>query len=179
MTSITSITDLTNLLPKCKGKEFADIVSSMKLDPRETKPFQFWESDNYTRNCVCHNEEFELILLCWEPGHITPIHAHGGEECWVYMVEGELFEERFRHDEGKNLVACAEWKMASYNTSYMEDDMGFHRLSNRTKERAMSLHLYVNPISQCSVYNEEREIFEQRDLHYYSVNGIKQKSVSV
>ena len=179
MIRVTSIAELKNYLPQCKGRDFTEIVTTMKLNPKETTPYQFWNEEHYTRNCIVRSENFELLLLCWEPGQFTPIHGHGGEECWVYMVEGNLHEERFKLDQNNQLVISNQWEMPAYHTSYMEDDMGFHLLRNNSGQRAISLHLYVNPIDSCMVYDEESKQFETKELTYYSLNGIKQKDVLV
>ena len=76
-----SITELITLLSNEGHKQYADIFSSIKLSKSAFKDCSSWSDESYTRNCIVENEKFELILLCWEKGQITPIHDHGGEEC--------------------------------------------------------------------------------------------------
>jgi cysteine dioxygenase len=34
--------------------------------------------DHYARNLVCRTPTFELLVLCWRPGHESTIHDHAG-----------------------------------------------------------------------------------------------------
>lgn len=115
-----------------------------------------------------------MILLCWEPGQETPIHCHNDQECWVYVLKGEFDEKRYsENSSGPKLEV--EQSCCKDGVSYMKDEMGFHKLINSTNGRAMSLHLYVKPIEACNVYNELSEKFEEKQLTYYSYEGIALK----
>lgn len=175
MQAISSIEELVEVLPHCSGTEFIDITKKLSLGPDDLEPFAHWDKDFYTRNCVSRNDDYELILLCWEPGQKTPIHCHNGEECWVYSVQGELEERRFKLiDEQKDQDDLKETRRAMMRegrVAYMNDEMGFHSLHNLSKERAMTLHLYVSPIDSCRIYNEEEECFVRKEMQYTSFEG--------
>lgn len=112
-------------------------------------------------------EDYELVLLCWEEGQQTPIHCHGGMECWVHMVQGELEEKRFEQPDA-TIEPTLTNKMAltSSHLSYMNDDMGFHSLRNIYPGRSISLHLYAKPIDSCEIYNSDTGKGEARELSY-------------
>jgi cysteine dioxygenase len=114
-------------------------------------------------------DKFELLLLCWEEGQETPIHCHNGEECWVYLAKGQLREKRYI-EEDDTLKLLADVKMTKDRLSYMNDDLGYHSLHNLKDGQSMSLHLYVGPIEECSVYKEEKDKFVFKELDYYSKN---------
>ena len=61
--------------------------------------FCSWSESTYTRNCIFENERFELILICWQSSQKTPIHDHGGEECWVKFIDGEFKETIYKSNE--------------------------------------------------------------------------------
>jgi cysteine dioxygenase len=49
----------------------------------------------YARNLIARSEFAELLLLCWRPGHRTPIHDHGGSIGVVMVCEGLLTETMY------------------------------------------------------------------------------------
>ncbi len=46
----------------------------------------------YTRTLVGYDEQFIVLLLCWEKGQSSPIHDHAGSSCWVKILTGTLDE---------------------------------------------------------------------------------------
>lgn len=167
---ITSLNQLLEELPNCKGNDFVEIARNMDISLDDLKAYAHFSDQTYTRNCIMRTDEFELLLLCWNPGQITPIHCHNGEECWVYLAEGKLREKRYQEKENK-IEKIADTKMSQSRLSYMNDHMGYHSLQNIADEKSMSLHLYVSPIDECKVYDEDKEEFIKKDLSYYSYKG--------
>lgn len=167
--NITSLNKLLEVLPTCSGQDYFDIARNLAIPEEDLLPFAFWSEKTYTRNCVSRTEDYELLLLCWEKGQETQIHCHNGEECWVYLAEGKLREKRYVENNG-NLKLIADVKMTQDRLSYMNDDLGYHSLHNLNEGRSMSLHLYVGPIDQCSVYKEEKDKFVFKELEYHSEN---------
>ena len=170
MESITSLKKLLEVLPECENQDYFDLAKNLKIPEEDLLPFAFWSNETYTRNCVVRTEDYELLLLCWEKGQDTPIHSHNGEECWVYLAEGELREKRFVLQNEK-LGKEADVKMTESKLSYMNDDLGYHSLHNINNGRSMSLHLYVGPIDECSIYESEIDQFVTKELDYYSKKG--------
>lgn len=167
--NITSLKKLLEVLPHCEGQDYFDLAKNLSIPDEELLPFAFWSNHNYTRNCVHRTNDYELLLLCWEEGQETPIHCHNGEECWVYLAKGKLREKRYVDKDGE-LELIADVKMTQDRLSYMNDDLGYHSLHNLHDGRSMSLHLYVGPIDECSVYKEEKDKFVFKELDYYSEN---------
>eukprot|EP00978_Attheya_sp_CCMP212_P010609 scaffold25804_cov58-Attheya_sp.AAC.2 len=59
----------------------------------------FDPSQHYTRNLVStDNENFTLLILCWNPGRTSPIHDHPCDGCWMRVCEGSVREERYVND---------------------------------------------------------------------------------
>ena len=167
---ITSLKQLKDKLKTLTKEEYKSIGVSLDIPLQDIIPYAFWSSEHYTRNCIIREPEYELILLCWEPGQETPIHCHGGEECWVYIMDGQIEETHFQFDEGQLKLESLS-KLNSGEKSFMTDDIGYHMLVNNTKNRAMSLHLYMETIDTCTVYDQTLNEFVPQDLSYYSYKG--------
>lgn len=169
---ISSLQELLEVLPRCSGKEFVEIARDMTLDPADFEPYSFWRKGFYTRNCIARSDKYELLLLCWEEDQKTPIHCHNNQECWVYMLQGQVHEVRYDLDEDKQtLTPTKEAYMTEGGYSYMNDDMGFHSLQNENNGRSMSLHLYMNPIDECRIMNEDNGKIIRKKLQYHSFEG--------
>lgn len=168
---ISSLSQLINKLKGATKDEYKSIGVILDIPLREFLPFANWSKDHYTRNCIAREENFELILLCWENGQTTPVHCHGGEECWVYMVDGTLDESNFQISDDELIKEGTE-RLRVGEKSFMSDEFGYHKLENNTSRRAMSLHLYMDPIDECTIYDKKSDEFTPVSLSYYSYKGI-------
>jgi len=171
--AVNTIEELLEILPQCSGTDFVKLADQLELDPEDFEPYAYWSDESYTRNCVSRNDEYELILLCWEPGQETPVHCHNGEECWVYGLKGEMDEIRFQNKPGSehDIYETDRGTMKEGTVAYMHDNMGFHSLHNNSGERAMTLHLYMRPIDSCRIYDEEQDRFIRKDMKYTTKDG--------
>ncbi|MFK7786447.1 MAG: cysteine dioxygenase family protein [Crocinitomicaceae bacterium] len=168
-TTINTINELVTALAEGERTTYNQIFRSMHIPVSEFENFCSWSDGCYTRNCVFEDEKFELILLCWEEGQKTPIHDHGGEECWVKTVKGELEESLFKMDEENTLKLIKSDVSQANDITYMIDFMGFHSLKNISEGRSMSLHLYAKPIKTCNIFDETTGNFINRELVYTTV----------
>jgi cysteine dioxygenase len=165
-TILQSLNDLISALSDGERTTYNHIIHSLQLEPNAFEKYANWSKDCYTRNCIADTEKFELILICWCAGHQTSIHDHGGEECWVKVVEGEFKETIYKQDEVGALKLTKTKFSKKNDVTYMKDFMGFHRLENSANKRSMSLHLYAKPIRSCNVFNEVSKTFVHKELDY-------------
>lgn len=171
MSRVLTLDQLLSRLQDCQGQDYVHLAEQLDLLPSQFTSYQFWNQDHYTRNCIVRNADYELILLCWDKNQKTPIHCHGGEECWVYMLDGTISESRYIENAERGLKETSCEEVSNSNLSYMTDDMGFHSLTNIGEGTAMSLHLYVKPITKCRVYDESKMMFIERKMSDYSFEG--------
>ena len=165
-TILQGLNDLISALSESERATYNHIIHSLQLEPNAFEKYANWSKDCYTRNCIADTEKFELILICWCAGHQTSIHDHGGEECWVKVVEGEFKETIYKQDEVGALKLTKTKFSKKNDVTYMKDFMGFHRLENSANKRSMSLHLYAKPIRSCNVFNEASKTFVHKELDY-------------
>ncbi len=168
---IDSVSQLIQVLEKSQASDFVKISKRLKLKASDFEEHASWGEDSYTRNCIGRNEHYELLLLCWDAQQDTPVHCHNGEECWVYNLQGNFEEIRFdfKDESEEELIETSRETMQAKEISYMHDNMGFHSLHNRSKQRGMTLHLYMNPIDSCRVFDEEVGSFVRKEMSYDTV----------
>ena len=170
MKVINKLSELIIELNNSTKDEYAAIGARIEIPLEQLKPYSHWNSEFYARNCIERTEHFELILLCWEAEQETPVHCHGGEECWVYVMDGKLEETHFQYENDELITESIE-VLSKGEKSFMCDDLGYHKLENTGGKRSISLHLYMDPIDTCTRFDEKSHNFEPVDLSYYSYKG--------
>ena len=166
-----SLNELISALKNEQSTKYHDILHSMEIPKSAFEVFCSWSESTYTRNCIFENERFELILICWQSSHKTPIHDHGGEECWVKVIDGEFKETVYKLNEVSEVNILKTNLFKAGDISYMIDFMGCHQLKNLSSHRALSLHLYAKPIRNCNVYDEQSKEFVQKKMSYNTVSN--------
>lgn len=166
---INTISNLVDRLQHNNPKDYPKLIKQIDIPPSAFDKYANWEDTTYTRNCIFRDSEFELILLCWKNIQSTPIHAHGGEQCWVYQIKGKALEKRYSYINDK-LILESTYNLEPGVLSYMDDEMGYHAIQT-LEERVMTLHIYVNPIDKCLVYNADIQSFEIKHMTYDSIHG--------
>ena len=166
MKSPDNIQHLIDLLSKSSLEDYNSILNNFHFNSIDFKAFESWSSKKYTRNCLYRNQDFELILICWEKGQETAIHGHDGENCWVCLLEGELEEVFYTIDTHNYLREDQSQKLLPKQISFMNDNIGFHQLKNSNPGTSKSLHVYAKPIKNCRSYDKSKGYFVKRKLSY-------------
>lgn len=169
MASITSIEELIDEFSSVPLEEKPQVLERIEIPSEELEEYASWEDGDYTRNCLWRCDEFEIILLCWDEQAETKIHDHGGQDCWIYQVEGDLLEKRYKEDSRDNLKLEEKLRIKEGELSYMNDKMGYHSIKNDSDDRALTLHFYATPIDRCRIYSPEKSKFEMTELVYSSL----------
>lgn len=171
MKPIVSISDLVKQLSQCKKEAIKNLIARLQIPNSEFEKFATWDKTYYTRNCIARTQDFELLLLCWQAGQETPIHSHNDQDCWVFLVEGSIVENQYKNDKNEVPVLTVSELMQEQGSYYINDDIGLHSLHNSKEKRAMSLHIYVNPIEECSYYSQRLQEYKIKKLSYDTVVG--------
>jgi len=104
----------------------------------------------YMRHPILLWDDWEVMLIAWQSGQVTPIHDHRGVLGGMAMLSGSLHEERFETPENRP---------ALYDSRTRPEgdlcDIGptvLHRLAPRTA-RAVSLHIYRPPLRTMGIWD--------------------------
>ena len=131
----------------------------------EYQQYIHWDTDptKYTRNLIFSNEHMDVLLMCWPPHCKSAIHSHENSSCWVSIVEGSVVEvqfttpkldKKFIAEEMKNPTGavgrCSKLRVINeaalsedgITSTYANDDIGVHRIENRSDTPAYTLHVY-------------------------------------
>ena len=178
---ITSLSKLLLQLDNISGKEkvavFASRMHQVNLGKKEVQEYCMWSNSSLTGNYLRKTEEYELLLLCWEPGQRSTIHGHNGQRGWCYIIEGTIIEEQFEFPKTQGKMRLMSTILLNQGELvHIRDDIGLQRLINVSdNERAITLHLYVKPLGSINVFNEFTGVRSEGSLIYGPVSGqIKQ-----
>ena len=106
--------------------------------------------ERYVRHPILLWDDWEVMLIAWESGQITPIHDHRGVIGGMVVLSGTLAEERF--------TTPHERPELSDNRPRPEGDLSdigptmLHRLAP-TSARAVSLHIYRPPLRTMGIWD--------------------------
>lgn len=154
---IKALNHLIEQLNNCSDGKYGEILAQTKLSEDEIKEIEshcHWGKEYYTRNLIEKNQNYELLFLCWEPGHISSIHNHAGQHCWVKVIQGLCEEKLYILIDNKLKLLSSSVAEKGCN-AYIDDDIALHSLQNVGTNRMITLHLYSNPIDTCYSYNKE------------------------
>lgn len=150
-------------------------LRSSLMDPGELERYLHWARGRYTRNLAFKCADFELLVLCWDVGQAAPAHGHEGEKCWARVERGRLrfrnFRETFRDGGRARLEPLGP--AVDGGPGHVDGPAEIHSVENLAAHgaRAVSLHLYSRPYSECDLYDLERGTVARTRLRYDSVGG--------
>ena len=80
--------DLIIQLKKISTEDFpvsgvSDYLNDYSLSNEILNEYAHFKDQNYCRNLVHKENDFEIIVVCWKAGQVAPIHGHEGEKCWM------------------------------------------------------------------------------------------------
>ena len=152
-----SFADLVNTLRSLTAPPSLEQLNSwlenVEISPAELHPFVAFKSGNYSRQRVCRNEFVEMLVLCWQPGHRTPIHDHNGSHGVVRVQQGLMAETIFCYDNEQGLChdtarECPEGTITG------ADVPDIHQLGNPdvSGRDLITVHVYAPPLGVLKTY---------------------------
>jgi cysteine dioxygenase len=169
-THVESHTDFSaNVEPTLSFQDLIDLLESQQTPPsleqlnswlervavtqEELKPYVGFKDANYWRHPVCRNEFVEMLVLCWGPGHRTPIHDHSGSHGAVKVFDGILWETTFTFDsaDGLRYKSAREWRAGNITGAGVPD---IHQLGNPdvSEQKLITIHVYAPPLGVLKTY---------------------------
>jgi len=163
-----------------------DPVTSLfhRLDMKQSEVSQYSHTTplkNYTRNLIATDKQtFTLLLLCWNPNKASPIHDHPCNGCWMRVLQGRVNEKRFVKDTGNNVLVCTQdTTFHQGDETFINDNLGYHKIGNDGEDLAISLHLYSPPFGECRIWCDENDSSKSSISHmcnYFSEYGTLMES---
>ena len=121
----------------------AAMLRSSGVSEADVQPYVRYSEDNYTRNLVFGNEEFQALVLCWSPSQGSPVHSHGKSSCGVRILSGTATERSY-----ENMQSSEPYRTESLQAGDVtfSDSPFVHSIINEGCEPLITLHVYAPPL---------------------------------
>ena len=100
---------------------------------------------------------FNMYIIKWNPGSLSPIHNHPELGCIMRILEGDVLEKKYDHDinlETETLLSSDKNYDINLKTTYIDDSQNYHSISNISYKPAYTLHAYgYKPFSKHKILN--------------------------
>jgi cysteine dioxygenase len=145
-----------------------DLAHRLRLSEELIESRTCFAANTYARNLVCRTSAFELLVLCWRPGHESTIHDHAGSLNAISVHRGELTSRIFVPAAGRPagtgpVQLLAEERVRSGGWTGV-DRAGIHQLSNRAAADLVTAHVYAPPLTELVIYATDSAETERRPL---------------
>jgi len=128
-------------------------LASVQISDMDLKPYVGFKEGNYWRHRVCRNESVEMLVICWRPGHETPIHDHNGSHGVVLVHRGIMWETIFAFD-SENGLSYATGRACLEGTITGAEVPDIHQLGNpdASGQNLITVHVYAPPLGVLKTY---------------------------
>jgi len=115
-----------------------NILSS--YNSTDWKQYISFDKQDYKKNLVYRDNNFEMFVVCWLPNQETKIHNHPVGGCLLKILAGNMIEELY----DKNFVLQEKNNLVMSDVRYIDDSISIHKIKNK-EENTISLHIYSPP----------------------------------
>jgi predicted metal-dependent enzyme (double-stranded beta helix superfamily) len=126
-------------LAEIVGKQAEKYLDRVRYDP-----------GHYVRHPILFWDDWEVMLISWQSGQITPIHDHRGVLGGMVILSGSLEEERFTTP--RLVPELADSRLRPEGDLSETGPTVLHRLIPKSA-RAVSLHLYRPPLRTMGIWD--------------------------
>ncbi len=92
----------------------------------------------YNRTYIINSSLYDLVLISWLPYKYSRIHDHPERGCLLKIMNGCLKEKLYSKD--LDNTYCNN--LLTNQTSYIDNNIGYHQILNETNQIVYSLHIY-------------------------------------
>lgn len=181
-----AVQELISRLRCCSENDFLDVprvhdlLRTTPVDPDTIERYLLWDRQHYTRNLIDKTPLYELIAICWDIGHISSIHNHRDQNCWMAVPIGRLLVQNYKviSQDLKtgtcDIVPTNIIEMNPAAPAAVDPKDPVHKVYNPAEfnHRAVSLHIYSRPYDSCVVYSDEQHKCGEIKLSYTSEYGV-------
>ncbi|MEV0673354.1 methyltransferase domain-containing protein [Mycobacterium sp. NPDC050441] len=119
-------------------------LAALASEPNDGEP--------YSRTILRVDDDVEIMLARWRPGHRCAPHDHGGAGGFVIVLEGRFEERRFGWDGPQLTVTSSAEHLAGAVTSITSDVI--HDMAGL--DGGLTLHFYSPPATSMRVFDLDR-----------------------
>ncbi len=179
MIEVDALDTLVDQLESClakgeRGKPVVKLLEDYAKQHQDWRRLALFSEHNYARNLVAKSEHFHLIVICWGPGQVSPIHNHEGQSCWMAVLDGQMEEIHYPRPDEVQPGPLEPRKSCIFErgqVAYINDDIALHVVKSAGDQPGVSLHLYSKGYDFCNIYCPDTGEITRKALSNYSERG--------
>ena len=146
-------------------------LTALNLSVEDLKIFNHRIENQYTRNLIHREPDFEIMLVCWPPGVSAPIHGHEGEKCWARVQTGKLNICNYK-ELSRRPLSLKKIEELNCCPGFLDGPADIHSVENVSEEFATSVHVYAKPYDTCEIFDIKQGTIKRIKMDYHSINGV-------
>lgn len=148
-----SVKSFDSLVPFIEGESFdllTEIYSNAINNFDEFKEEKECIDNQYIKIKITGTEWFDCYLIIWKKNGISKIHDHADNGCLYKIIRGSIKEEKYSNI---SLNKISEKILEEGCVNYIDNQIGYHRMSNEDIDTSVSIHFYSPPNYSMNTYN--------------------------
>lgn len=131
-----------------RNEQLCHLLNDARFAKQEWDEYVHFSERRYQRVLLAFDENFSLVLNCWNKQQATPVHRHHGRDAWIRVVAGELALSHFAGDDASGEPLAVQRLEPKHGATFFgANAIGLHKLANASDSAgAVSLHLYSPPL---------------------------------
>jgi predicted metal-dependent enzyme (double-stranded beta helix superfamily) len=129
----------------------------------------------YRRSLLYRTDRFEVLLLRWGRGAVSPVHDHARQTCVFTVLRGDLTVDDYELDAARRkegvfaIHQTGSFSITPGMLDYRKGELDIHQV--RCRDEAVSLHVYAAPIALCGIYDPQSSRRMEQSLHYDDIRA--------
>jgi quercetin dioxygenase-like cupin family protein len=113
--------------------------------PDAWQPLARHDEDERVYELLHRDDDVEIYLVCWMPGHDTGFHDHDDSAAAITVVDGAIVEERLA------ITGAVKHTLSNGDTVTIARE-AIHRVRHAGTDPAITLHAYSPPLQRVGTY---------------------------
>src|SRR5688572_24237888 len=111
------------------GAKVAGLLARYAAEQGDWRDYMRFRDECYARNLVSASELFELLVICWQAGQVSPIHDHQGQRCWMAVLDGGMRETQFHAAPSGPLRVGRTAVFEPGQVAFIQDEIALHEIA--------------------------------------------------
>jgi len=172
------VSEFIEKINKLSYKDFPveEIIKVLQTHPISIEclePYTFYSDARYTRNLIykSQNQDFEIMLMCWNSKQHSAIHGHEGHKSWLKIIHGTLEITNYQEEPKTSSSLLKKINVQTGKRGLVDVLSTIHSVINNSNQVALSIHIYAPPLTQCNIYDLGTNEVKKLTFGYHSIHG--------
>ncbi|MEW6730011.1 MAG: C-GCAxxG-C-C family (seleno)protein [Acidobacteriota bacterium] len=172
--SLTRCIDYLNRLPDTEltMETVSYLMQRVDIRHEEIEKCLNFSEESYARNLFYKNDRFEILVMCWDKGQMSPIHDHDESFSVEKIYTGEIMCTNYRRIEpDTDEIEEVDAQLIGVGGVIYSKGGEIHKVANQSmQDRAVSIHFYAPPMKRMKCFtvgNKNAQWMKLRYLYIY------------